>query len=60
MSPALSSVPRESFRNFPRLYQDSGGGTTKNLLLPLFEIASVHACLDHVASFIVNADHGIM
>jgi hypothetical protein len=27
---------------------------------PLFEIARVLVCLDHVASVIVNADHGIM
>jgi hypothetical protein len=28
--------------------------------LPLFEIVSVLVRLDHVASFIVNADHRIM
>jgi hypothetical protein len=27
---------------------------------PLFEIARVFVCLDHVASIIINADHGIM
>jgi hypothetical protein len=27
---------------------------------PLFEIARVLVLLDHVASFIVNANHGIM
>ena len=26
---------------------------------PLFEIARVPVCLDHVASFIVNANHGV-
>jgi hypothetical protein len=29
-------------------------------ILPLFEIARVHAGLDDVASLIVNANHGIM
>jgi hypothetical protein len=28
--------------------------------LPLFEIASMLVPLDHVASFIINASHGIM
>jgi hypothetical protein len=27
---------------------------------PLFEIARLLVCLDHVASFIVNANHGVM
>jgi hypothetical protein len=33
---------------------------TTLLCLPLLEIASVLMRLDHVASFIVNADHGIV
>jgi hypothetical protein len=32
----------------------------KNANLPLFEIASVLLRLNHVASLIVNADHGII
>jgi len=28
--------------------------------LPLFELALLLVCLDHVASIIVNANHGIM
>jgi hypothetical protein len=28
--------------------------------LPFFEIAPVFVRLDHVASFIVNANHGVM
>jgi hypothetical protein len=27
---------------------------------PLFEIALVLVCLDHIASIVVNANHGIM
>jgi len=33
---------------------------TKDGVAPLFEIALVLVCLDHIASFIVNADHSIM
>ena len=29
-------------------------------VLPLFEIANVLVCFDHVAPFIVNANHNIM
>ena len=36
------------------------GRHDKNLLLPLFEIALVLVLLNHVASFIVNADHSII
>jgi hypothetical protein len=36
----------------------AGSVVTKNLRL--FEIASVLVRLDHVARFIVNANHGIM
>jgi hypothetical protein len=35
-------------------------GTVTSHALPLFEIASVFVRLDHVPSFIVNANHGIM
>jgi len=60
MNPALSSVLRESFRNFPRLYQWQWDGTTKNSLLPLFEIALVLVRFNHIASVIVNANHRIV
>ena len=34
--------------------------TTFSSRLRLFEIASVLVCVDHVANFIVNANHSIM
>ena len=34
--------------------------TGQQICLPLFEIASVLVCLDHVASVIINADHSII
>jgi hypothetical protein len=47
----------ESFRLTLRHYQATTHDTKKS---PFFEIALVFVRLDDVASFIVNASHGIM
>ena len=50
-----SSHPQtEGHRNIK--FSADGGDTN----LPLFEIALVAMRFDHIASFIVNANHGIM
>jgi hypothetical protein len=48
-------IHKYSSRRFTR---KQAAGASKNS--PLFELAGVLVRLDHIASFIVNANHGVM
>jgi hypothetical protein len=52
-----SSLSRPAEASKPKLLDQRAASKKTS---PLFEIASLLLCFDHVASFIVNANHSIM